>query len=358
LRLVIASLLIFGLIIVGCASTNAVSTGSLYSLGYTWQPNAASGLFITGPIDFQGQYSHSVPSNYTIARILFDVPWPGDGEILYFNLHLTDGSTHKGSYQNLGEDNYTLTIDGTSYNGKYTYSLLDQLGQLLHLFSWNQMEIFYVVETNDSTQFAIFIECSNGPLSNTDSGLLLPLSSFSIGINSISASSNNNARIYYTETTIEKNINDTISQPAPPSPEDSNPFGLDRFVRLIQSFIEPLIMIGTAVVQLVMLIFLIGRFLIDPYNIILILILFEEFAAIVALSARGDIFISMGKFSKYNIAFFTFMIFMAKGMVQVISYTIQALAVAVQAAAQLAQAGIDTVKGVASWLLTLLIFLK
>jgi len=359
------TLIILGLIILSSLNVSAAQVGTLYNLGYTFGVMQLGGG--QGPIDFNNNpYSYRTPQNSSIGELVFEVPYNVPGEILYFNLLLADGSSHKGFYEDMGNDNYQLMLDDKSILGNFTYGTAEKFEQSIGQYHSNRVQIDFASVLNDRTTSALYIYADsnyiiNGGMPYFGTVIAIPLSNNYDLLTGFSASitqTNANAQAYYyvdTNTNLYGAIAGAESGAANSSGTIVANNGVPTsFMDLINKFINPLISIGTALIELMLLVFMILRLLIDPYNIMLILLLFEEFAAIMALSAKGDILVSMKKFSMSNQTMFNFIIMASKGMIQVMSLIVQALASAVQAGATIAQAGATAISGIVGWLITLI----
>ncbi len=329
---------------------HAVSSGNLTSLGYV-KLLAGDETTRTGSLPF----ALTAPSGDVITQISFMVPYNVPGSTLYYNLQMTDGTTHKGSYQCIDRYSYTIYMDGTAYNGRYEYSLIDQGEQLLGLYSYNMLDVEYCHAKSDPSSFALFIisKPPKSPYGDTVSpGLLLPLAHPTTDIRGFSATCTNDMSVGYDYGNQTELIGSIMSN-APPTPETPTA-DLSNYIKVVEGFVDNLILLASGIIPIVLLLLQIFGFLLNPLNDIMILMQFEGLTAIMALSGKGDVLKAMERWLRYNKAMLEFTIIMAKGAIQIASMTIQGIALAVQAAAQIGQMGINALAGLGGWLMTLI----
>jgi hypothetical protein len=111
---------------------------------------------------------------------------------------------------------------------------------------------------------------------------------------------------------------------------------------------------GTAALQVLMLFIAIGQFLLDPLNLVMIVMQIGGLTAIMALSGPGDILDAGQRWFRQMASFFRFIMAMTEQILNVLGIVVQALAGAIQTGTQIAQAGAQTLAGVVQWLLILI----
>jgi hypothetical protein len=257
-----------------------------------------------------------------------------------------------------------LIFDGVTYNGHYTYSFIGGLEKWVQDninkgSGVDRIFIGHATSVSNKTQYGIYVSVNN-PSSENNGTILMPMTAPNNDIAGLSVASNYQGTVIYNVNN-QSELLKALSNPGQTTSHYDNDSdfieqvsGSSDLVKTITDLAKNLISIGTAMVQLIMLLFIIGQFLIDPYNILLLIIQFEGLTAIMALSGRGDVLDSLQKFAKYNSSFYTFMVSMANGMIQVLAVMVQALSAAVTAGVGASQAAINLGLQFLSWIVTLI----
>jgi hypothetical protein len=140
----------------------------------------------------------------------------------------------------------------------------------------------------------------------------------------------------------------------PGSSQYGNPGAFDNYLKIIGDFVSVIISFGTAALQVLLLFIAIGQFLLDPLNLVMIVMQIGGLTAIMALSGPGDILDAGQRWARQMASFFRFIMAMTEAILNVLGIVIQAISGAVQTGTQIAQAGAQTLTGVVQWLLILI----
>jgi hypothetical protein len=349
-----------------------ISTTNIKAIGYTDQ-YLQSELDYLGPYGFQsGPYAFTAKANYSLAWITIDLPYKKAGSLCYFNVQLADGTIKKGSYQYTGDNDYTLVFDGSTYEGHYNYSLTHGLSQgLADLINGalgrdggrDRIIINYAKNLSDRTKFGLYVRAYGGD-SEAQGLILSPLSSptqLMKGCNLISnvdgsvqvAMANQSSFLAAITNNDYDNYFGPLAPYIPGGAEEGNPGAFDNYIKVIGDFVSLIVSFGTAALQVLLLIIMIGSFMLDPLNLVMILMQVMGLTAIMALSGKGDILDCGERWARQMAAFFRFIVAMTEQILNVLGVVVQALSQAIQTGTQIAQAGAQTLTGIVQWLLIL-----
>lgn len=329
-----------------------VTSGTLSDLGYTAY-SITGNTSIVGPESF-GSSAYNVVSQTGMitSYVQFSTPWDTP-TTLYFNFQLSDGSSHKGVYQYLGSDQYTLTLDGATVSGQYEYTLVDELQQMAGLWKYDTIAIAYAQNLADTSEYAIYVESWGDIMQTPTPCILLPIQSAGDDITSFSAMSTTSSMIKYYESSQPDFVN-------PHDPiDDNDPVGNlvnvitnNKYIKNLTDGVDMLLSLVGFVFPLVSLILMILGFLINPLNDVLLIMQYILLTAIIALSDPGDILDSMRKWARFMASGLTFSIYVLKGLVQVASLFVQAIALAISAGAGVANVAASAGKDLLGWAIT------